>query len=123
MSSEVYFGRLSGRQLHLMFWVPSSMEFYENGQFKFSWWRLLNPSCWWRAFKCRGNWELSWNRHENSNHRCYRPIGNVCDGSIAVCGFRMNWWYSNYTGENPCWCDKVMKQLDEEDQCEPSHSC
>jgi hypothetical protein len=127
---EWVFGRLDRRQLTLRFFSPSSMQAFTDRGFVFSWWKALRPRNWWKAATGYSAWEFSWRFRRESNHRCYCPVGNICDGSLAICSFQMNWWYSRYTGEIQCWCDKAIAQLEVEcwrstegDQCEPSHSC
>ncbi len=104
---DTNFGSLSGRQLTLRWIVPWSFQRWNGYQFAFTPWRLLNPLCWVRAI-VKGDYDLWWRLHRDCNHRCYCPVGVSFDGSIKAAGWGVIWFYSHYTGEVPCWCDKAI---------------
>lgn len=49
--------------------------------------------------------------HSNTNHRCYCNIGTLFDFGAAFFGFGFIVFYSNFGGEVPCVCDKVIREM------------
>lgn len=92
MRTELKFGSLSNRELTVLLSTPS--------------WR------WWRPFS-RSSWSFWWVLHRNASHRCYCPEGTMFDGRLCVAGFNMTWYYSHYTGEMPCVCDRTIEEFEE----------
>jgi hypothetical protein len=39
----------------------------------------------------------------------------VLSRSLVLAGFGVVWFYSHYTGEIPCWCDKALADIEEEE--------
>lgn len=109
---DINFGQLNDRQLTLRPIFPC--EFCELAGFRWrlSARRLLSPRQWWRAVLNPWNWRLWVRRVRGATHRCYCRDGWLFDGSIVVAGFGMVWFYSHYTGEVPCTCDKVMEEFE-----------
>ena len=122
MMIEHRFGRIDKRELCLRWIVPLrfcewSSESYD---WRLSWRRMFKPSLWLRAVTSRYDWRLSWKRRQG-NHRCYCQEGMMFDGNILLAGWGLTWFYSNYTGEIPCWCDKAIEELAERDRnCPPA---
>tara|TARA_R100000093_G_scaffold64824_1_gene35780 strand:+ start:300 stop:638 length:339 start_codon:yes stop_codon:yes gene_type:complete len=99
MMIEHRFGRIDKRELCLRWIVP--LRF-----------------CEWSSESY--DWRLSWKRRQG-NHRCYCQEGMMFDGNILLAGWGLTWFYSNYTGEIPCWCDKAIEELAERDRnCPPT---
>jgi hypothetical protein len=116
MRDDWNFGSVNSRQLTLRWiinWRFQRLD-YERG-FVFAPWRLLNPLQWIRSACCLENWRFWCVRHVGSTHRCYCPDGSSIDGSLVLAGFGVVWFYSHYTGEIPCWCDKALADIEEEE--------
>lgn len=90
---EQHFGSLDRRSLQLLWFAP----------------------CAWRAVFTRSNWRAWLIRQPGNNHRCHCPVGTLIDGSLVLAGFGVTFFYSHYTGEVPCWCDKVLSEMEEEE--------
>lgn len=113
MDSDWNFGCDYSRQLTLRPVTPWAFVTWDGKRFRFAPWRLLNPLRWFNAAKYRANWRFEWRYDPNANHRCWCPVGTMIDGALVVCGFGFVWFYSHFTGETPCPCDKVLAELDE----------
>lgn len=123
---DINFGKLSGRQMTLRLFAPSYFERWDYDSSRYgSWnvrlspWKLLNPLAWWKSI-FRGRYDWWWVHHPDCNHRCYCPVGAMCDFSLVVAGWGVVVFYSYYGGEVPCHCDKVISELfpDEDDEAE-----
>lgn len=69
-----------------------------------------------RVWTFNPRWWSHWNRpwfvwHRNCNHRCYCPCGTVIDFGGAAFGIGFIVFYSQYTGEIPCTCDKITEEM------------
>jgi hypothetical protein len=93
--TEWNFGRLSGRQLTLRWYAPYS---------------------WWGDAFSRWGYDFQWVYHLNNNHRCYCAVGTLFDGRLCIAGWGVSWFYSHFTGEVPCVCDRTMAELFPEEQ-------
>lgn len=109
--TEIRFGNLNARELDLRFYAPLVFTRWIEGEWTVSVWKLLNPANWYRAIFSRWNYGFSWTHHRNNNHRCYCPVGRLFDGRICIAGFGVSWFYSRYSGEIPCTCDKVFAEM------------
>lgn len=115
---EHNFGSLNSRQLCLRWSAPIQFSRWTDDGFRLSFARLFNPVRWWRAALDRWNWSFQISRHSEVTHRCYCPTGSLIDATISVFGFRLNAFYSHYTGELPCCCDKAVQEMYAEDESE-----
>lgn len=120
---DIIFGSVASRQLHLSLYAPWQFKSYTDEKgFWFDWRRLANPVRWWRTIFRRENWEFWMRWWKHINHRCYCQNENdfAFDGHIVVAGWGLVWWYSRYTGEVPCTCDKIIAEMfpDEDEECE-----
>lgn len=113
--TSIYFGSLDSRSLHLRFWTPHTFDDwdYDRG-FYLAPLKLLNPVRWWRTIFNRWSWRFKCRRYEGAIFRCYCMTGSGVDGCLFLAGFGVQWFYSHYTGELPCWCDKALAELEEE---------
>lgn len=111
--AEYFFGDIDHRQLHLRTMTPLAMQCWNGSSWVFSWRRLFRLASWWSAIRSRSNWQV-WCRYYGSmNHRCWCCEGTSCDGVIMLAGFGVRWFYSNYTGEVPCVCDRALSESQE----------
>lgn len=104
------FGQISGRQLTLRLFAPGQFKRWTEAGCRFSPWRLLNPLAWVRAI-FRGRYDWWWIHRPNDNHRCYCQVGTLLDFSLVVASWGVVVFYSNYTGDVPCVCDKVFAEI------------
>lgn len=109
--SDVIFGSIDSRELHLRFFMPLTFREWDNDRFRFAPLRLLNPLRWWRTATVRDNWRLGLRRHVGANHRCYCQSGTAINGSVVICGFGVLMWYSSFTDDVPCPCDVAIEEL------------
>lgn len=106
---EYNFGSLDHRQLCLRFSAP----------WYFDTWRSMLRLRYWRV--AIRDWEVWFDRFPFP-HRCYCSDGYSMDGSICICGFILNVWYSFYNGEVPCCCDRALAEWEAENEAEPTHA-
>lgn len=114
---ERNFGSLDRRHLTLRWSVSLAFqEWRDDGRgWRFAWRRLLSWRNWRGAiFGDNFAWDFWMRRHRDCTHRCYCPDGSSFDGTIAIAGFRLRWFYSHYRGDVPCWCDKVLDEMVDE---------
>lgn len=111
---DTNFGRLSGRQLTLRWIVPHPFRRWNDYTCEFDPWLLFNPARWFRAI-FKGDYDFLWRYTPECNHRCYCPVGTMFDGRIVEAGWGVFWFYSHYTGEVPCWCDKAIAKMNGEE--------
>lgn len=117
--NEINIGSVNKRQLTLRWYLPREFERWDFDRgFFFAPLRMLSPVRWWKAATSRHNWAFECKRHVGVNHRCYCATGSLIDGRIKICGFALCWWFSDYRGPVPCWCDKAIVELAEEMECE-----
>lgn len=107
---DTQFGSMNSRHLTLRWRVPFSMTRWHDHEWRFHWPKLLNPMNWWRAVCDKWSWQAEFRRYVGANQRCYCDTGSMIDGRLVICGFGVIWFYSHYTGEVPCWCDKSMAE-------------
>ena len=112
--SEHNFGSIDGAQLCLRLSASPAFDAPSpDGWWRFSPRKLLD----WRAWKSstfrRCNWSFWWVFHRHANHRCWCPEGTRFDGRLCMAGFGVNWFYSRYTGELPCVCDRSSEEFEE----------
>ena len=109
---DTNFGNLNSRQLTLRWLVPFSFQRWNGGNWVFSPLRMLNPVRWWRAIRTRCNWSLWCGFYRDANHRCWCMTGSMFDGRLCVAGWGVVWFYSHFTGEVPCPCDKAVEEME-----------
>lgn len=109
---EINLGRLDGRQLTMRFFVPFRMQAWTGDEWRLSAWRLANPVNWFRSIFSKWNWRASCHWCDYATHRCYCNTGNLCDGGVTLAGWGLVWFYSHYTGDVPCTCDRVIEELE-----------
>lgn len=116
---EKRFGSIDGRSLHLRWDVPWQFRRYDGGGHRFAPWRLLDPRRWWRSVFNRHCYLWSVYGHRNCNGRCWCPVGEICNANIHFAGWIIQWFYSHYTGEVPCCCDRAIEAMsDKQDETE-----
>jgi hypothetical protein len=113
--ADYCWGSLGRRQLHIRTLVPSCVTVWDGYQFRFSWRRALSPFRLIRSIFNRHHWSLWAKRWRGINHRCYCDSGSCIDGRIELAGYGVLFWYSNYTGKIPCWCDQALAEMQERD--------
>jgi hypothetical protein len=111
---DTTFGSLDNRELTLRWISPFAFDRWTGRQWSFSWRELLR----WRSWRCylkalfnRESWRVGFKRFQRSTHRCWCPDGTMIDGECVLFGFGFIWFYSHYTGEIPCTCDKAIAEL------------
>ena len=109
--SDWHIGDINRRHLTLRWTSSLYMQSWGSRGFQLSYSRMLNPLAWWRAAKCRWNWRCGFVCRKEINHRCWCPVGLLCDGSLIVCGFGVIWFYSRFDGDVPCPCDQVYDEM------------
>jgi len=107
---EIIFGSVYSRELCIRWHMPFQFVTWCDGTFRFSWRRFFNPVVWWRNVFRKSSWDLWWRYYRDGSHRCYCPTGSMFDGNVTVAGFGLGWFYSNFTGQNPCPCDMAMAE-------------
>lgn len=111
---EITIGNINKRQLHLRFFVPFEFLSWHNSEWRLDWRELFKPRNWWKSVFRRSGWSL-WQRHcWHGTHRCYCPHGHALDVGITIAGWGFIMFYSRYSGEIPCTCDKVLAELEEQ---------
>lgn len=111
---DTTFGNLDGRQLTLRWITPFAFHVWTGSDWRFSWRELLRPRLWFlwlRALRYWTNWRVGCRRQVGNTHRCYCPDGWLLDGELVIAGWGLIWFYSHYTGEVPCTCDKVIAEM------------
>ena len=120
---DIVFGSIDRREIRIRCYTPIVMSRWDGSEFVLSWSRIFNPILWIKSAMWRNNWRAECRVFKNSNHRCDCQTGNSCDGALMLCGFGAVWWYSRFTGEIPCSCDEMIKELFEDTDCSEATYC